>query len=404
MSTTAKKKAAKGRKDQKDQPGAPAFVASAAALADAVGVVCSVVPRKSTLCEQVSMVLVEWGPRSVALTGSDGESRVTVPVSGATAHGRSGLVLVPAAALKAATKELKTEDEVEVEVDERHNVVLSVDGVRVSLAGMDAQDYPAMATGDKAAEVTVSAERLAVMLEAVSYAAHDKVTRYAMHGVCLEVGGGELRLVATDGKRLSTAWAPLPGESESRCAILPVPAARLVEQLARACDPDDLAAVELGQNGAGQLASASFRLGDAAVCCRLLVGHYPPYRDVLPKDHKTSAKFDRAELVRGLRRASLLASKDSLAVRCKFTGDKSGELVMTARVPETGEVTVTVPCEVEGLDVEAGFNPGYWLDLLKVWPEDEVTLLLQSGWAAAYVTCEGGDVSRLALVMPLALG
>ena len=51
---------------------------------------------------------------------------------------------------------------------------------------------------------------------------------------------------------------------------------------------------------------------------RLVEGHFPPYEDVLPKAHDKKLVLPRDPFLAALRRAALLGTKDSQAVRFRF--------------------------------------------------------------------------------------
>ncbi|MCW8141858.1 MAG: hypothetical protein KIT58_23375, partial [Planctomycetota bacterium] len=101
-------------------------------------------------------------------------------------------------------------------------------------------------------------------------------------------------------------------------------------------------------------------------------------------------------------RASLLATKDSQAVRFRFAREG---LELTARVPEVGESRVQFPLDYPFDELTIGFNPAFFADVLKVLNTTEFVLQLKDTRSAAVVQEQDKDGGVFVyLVMPLNLG
>src|SRR5438105_13224159 len=78
-----------------------------------------------------------------------------------------------------------------------------------------------------------------------------------------------------------------------------------------------------------------------------------------------------ADFLSAIRRAALLTTEESKAVRLQFS--KKG-LVLTSRSPEAGEATINFPCKYEGSDVEIAFNPTFLTEAFGFVASDEFSL------------------------------
>ncbi|MEX0742644.1 MAG: hypothetical protein WD079_07580, partial [Phycisphaeraceae bacterium] len=144
---------------------------------------------------------------------------------------------------------------------------------------------------------------------------------------------------------------------------------------------------------------AHFASEQATLTTRLVEGNFPPYKDVIPKEHDRKATFNTEVLTSGVRRASLLTNEESKGVRFSFNNDA---MVLSSRAPEMGEAEVTVPVEnYTGEPIDIGFNPFFVTDVLKVIDAPEVTMEFKAPNKPGVLRA-GGEF--LYVIMPVSLG
>jgi DNA polymerase-3 subunit beta len=177
-------------------------------------------------------------------------------------------------------------------------------------------------------------------------------------------------MVATDGRRLAVARGDCsaPADGDSTC-IVPAKSLSVLNRLLD--DPDASVTVSRDRN------RLSIQVGEAATLVSSLVeGTFPPFEDVIPKDHDKRATFDTGEFAAAIRRAALLTSEESKGVRLAFG---PGMLRLSSRVPEMGEADIELPiAKYEGDPIEIGFNPVFITDVLKIADVPEVVVELKS--------------------------
>jgi DNA polymerase-3 subunit beta len=150
-------------------------------------------------------------------------------------------------------------------------------------------------------------------------------------------------------------------------------------------------AVQLGEN------QALIRGGPYVLSSALVEGHFPQYREVIPKDSDKRVELTTEEFESGVRRAALLTNEQSKGVRLSF--DK-GKLVLSSRAPEQGEATIQMGIEYEAEPMEIGFNPAFLSEALKVLEEPMVTLEMKDAGRPGVLRC--GD-AFLYVLMPVSL-
>ncbi len=367
-----------------------AFRGDAKDLAECISLAASVAPAKSTR-PVLQNLLLDGHDGILEVTGSDMEVSIRVRIE-QVEIGADGKVLVNASRFQQILRELAGE-QVDVATDDRAGCTITTGDARFQVMGEDPQDFPELAAWPTEGTFQLKASDLVDMIRRTHFATHPEKTRYAMNGVLLDLKGSRVHLVATDGKRLALCQRSLDFEVDQPVhVVVPTKGMTLLQRLIGSSEETVDVAVEASQ--------VHFRTASAVVSARLIQGHFPPYEEVLPKDHDKQLKVARESFLLALRRASLLGTKDSQAVR--FVFGREG-LELTSRVPEVGESRIAFPLDFPYDPLEIGFNPAYFADVLKVLDVEEFVLELKDGRSAAVVRERAGDTSYVYLVMPLNL-
>jgi DNA polymerase-3 subunit beta len=349
------------------------FAGDAKQLAERIGIAASIAPAKSTR-PVLQNLLLEAHDGVLDVTGSDMEVSIRVRIEQVEVL-KDGKVLVNAGRFLQILRELQGE-RVEVETDERAGCTIRTGDARFQVMGEPSEDYPAQESWPQEGTFKLKAAELIEMIRRTAFAAHPEKTRYAMNGILLDLRGKRVHLVATDGKRLSMGERSLDFEAKDPIhVVVPTKGMTLLQRV-----------VDTGEEHVEIAVGASqvfLKTASALVSARLVEGHFPPYEDVLPKDHDKALPIPRESFLCALRRAALLGTKDSQAVRFKLH----------------------FPLDYPYDELEIGFNPSYFSDLLKVLDVTEFQLELKDNKSAAVIQEAGDDGRRFVyLVMPLNLG
>jgi DNA polymerase-3 subunit beta len=110
---------------------------------------------------------------------------------------------------------------------------------------------------------------------------------------------------------------------------------------------------------------------ETRIISRLLEGEFINYKQIIPKEYKSRVKVNTKNLLDSIERASLLA-KEGKNNLVKFS-IKDEKMTITSNA-EIGKVFESVAIELEGDDIDIGFNSKYFLDALKVIDSEELFL------------------------------
>lgn len=356
-------------------------------LGEAVALAMSIIPARSPK-KILRNLLLRAEQSGCEVVATDLEVGLRVRVAQADVE-REGAALLPADTLSSILREVEG-DKVALGTEDQ---VTSVEagGARYRLAGDDPREFPEVPAWDDRDAIHFGRTQLETMVRKTAFAAATEGSRYALNGVLFDLRGERLRLVATDGKRLALVERPV--EFAGVEAISRVVPLKAVQLLARIPHPDDTTiALRFGE------ASLLAKSGRAVLSAQLLQGHFPSYEEVIPKTQEKRIEFETQALQAALRRAALLATKDSQAVRFQF---RFNTLTLSSRSPEIGESRVELQLAYPYDPLEIGFNPHYLLDALKAIDQDRFVFEL-SGETQPGVMREGEGLTYVVMPMSVA--
>lgn len=368
-----------------------------AALLDAINLVSGAVAARTPRV-QLQCVKLEASKKGSAgeltLLATDGEMSMRLKLMQVDVQG-TGEALIPADKLRQIVGAEDSEPTLTLETEEDAMHIRGRDA-HFKVYGYPAGDFPPIpdmasviaGTTEVAkakAVFTHSAAALDTIVTRTSFATARENSRYAINGVLLKRDGKRLEMVATDGRRLALCRTQLAaGDKDTKAVscIVPTKALGMIQRLITS--PEEQVQIAITDNqifftvlAAGEKDATSG--GRATLSSNLVEGSFPPYEDVIPKDHDKKVTFDKDVLASAVRRAALLTNEESRGVRLHFTG-KNKQLELSSRAPEMGEAQITVDLsKYEGDDLEIGFNPAFITDALKVINEPEVIFELKAG-------------------------
>ncbi len=358
-------------------------------LALARGVVASRSPTPVLTC-----LRLHAGDAGLSIAATDGEAGLEIGV-GSVEVKEPGECLVPADKLEQVIRSLDGDDTVSLETERTMLHVRGADS-HFKIFGYEVRDFPGVrAYPTDLPGFSIEAGSLRKMISRTLFATAVENSRYAISGVLIERTGKKLRMVATDGRRLAMARGECRGDESDFNAIVPGKTLTVLSRLL--ADPE--AEVKVVRQGS----LIWFRVGEgsdlACLSSSLVEGVFPPFEDVIPKDHDKRVTFDIGELSSAVRKAALLTNEESRGVRMAFSTSK---LTLSSRAPEMGEAEIHVELEkYEGEPLEIGFNPAQLTDALKVIDGTEVIMELKSPNKPGVIR-SGNEFTYV--VMPMTLG
>lgn len=361
-------------------------VVSKKELTEAIALVASTVSLRSTAPILTNLLLTAQNDR-LLITGTDLETWMQVEIP-ATVKEAGGITL-PSKRFSDIVRELADAD-----------ISISTDGARAhiicgradfNLLGMDDTDYPELPTFAVEQNLTLPRLTLLYLIEKTLFAVSDEEKRYALNGICTQVEEDELRMIATDGYRLSFARNKLAVKADKAIdLIIPAKAARELQKVL-AGEGD----VEL-QLGSMHI---SFSTGNCLLVSRLLDGRFPPYKDVIPTNYEKRAVVNRKTFTEVVRRMSLICDEK---MRQLVIGFSAGTLKIRGQNAGLGEAVEEMDITWEGDAMDVAYNADYLLSILKVLDGEELVMEMTTNLKPALMRSSENE-DHLCILTPMRL-
>jgi DNA polymerase-3 subunit beta len=358
----------------------------------------SVADRKSSMPILSNILLSTDGPKTLRFAATDLYLSVTstAPAEIKTA----GTIAVAARTLFDIVKNLP-EGEVTLQIVGNHGVEIRSGKVRFKIPGMPGQDFPALPSPGTTEFATLDADEVSRLLALTHYSMSSDETRPHLAGALFEGDGKAVRMVTTDGHRLSKAECKR-GEGKKLLNFSMLVPAKGIGELRRLID-EARADRQKGDENAPTVSVATtggnafFKRDDVLLSVKLVDEQFPPYSKVIPTAQTRKVGVSRARLIEALKRISLVASDKSGAVR--FSAEP-GILRITSENPDVGEGMEELDVDYAGDAIEIGFNARYVMDVLGALDEDEVKLEL-GGQLDPGVIRPTGATDFVGVIMPM---
>jgi len=360
-----------------------------------------VAERKSTMPVLSNVLLAVDGPSVLRVAATDLYlalvGRVTVDVS------RGGSVAVSAKDLLERVR-MMPEGPIHLASQDSATTVIKAAGSarRYTLRGMPGDDFPPLPMPSEGSpSLALDVDVLQELVAKTHFSISTDETRAHLNSALFEWDGDVVRMVTTDGHRLSKMEVKVSGRQASATMLIPLKA---IQELRRLCDDMVVESKEAKEESAKpQLkitqsgSSAFFQGAGMSFAVRLVDAQFPPYAQVIPQQSEKLVRVPRAAFADALRAVSVAASERTGGVKLAVT---KGTMRITSESPESGEGFDEVPIEYAGPNMTIGFNAKYFLDVLGALEEDEVQLGL-GGELDPAVIRPVGQRQFLAVVMPM---
>ena len=368
------------------------LIISSSELLKGVMAVAKAIPAKSPL-QILENFLFELQDNVLTITASDSELtlRTKLTVENTAEEGK---IAVPAKHMIDLLKELPDQP-LTIQTTSDSAFVCSWASGESTLPYFPAEDYPEITgTDDTAVTLQFPAQSLVEGISSTIYATADDEIRPAMNGIYFDIDVNTTTLVASDSHKLICYTTADVNASEKASLILHKKPAAIL----KAIIGKDVEAVEVAFDSK----NATFSFGQTVVICRLVVGKYPKYRDVIPQNNSNVLTIDRVQLLNTVRRVSVCSNKASNHIKLDLM---SGRLIISAQdLGISIAAHETLPCQYEGEPLTIGFKSPYLIEILSNMGCNELVMkFLDSRRAALILPAENEEENEkiCGILMPI---
>ncbi len=294
-------------------------------------------------------------------------------------------------------KENKNEDiDIEIKETEAGLVIISYKKIIFKLTTIPVIDYPTLLDINNDDNFNVNLKFIKFVINKVIFSTALEETKKSLSGVyfiLLEIEGENyLRLVATDGHRLSLAQIKLFNNNENKIEKISkdilnkesseqnnsiydkfkegviIPRKILSELIKIDVDKDVFVNIAINSNnvifklndGINNKDNINYIYGTTFIS-RLIDGKYPNYESILPKNNYKTAIIKTEELINSIKRVYILAEEKSHSIELSF--DKNLLIIKTVQTNQ-GEAVDEIEIEYSGEPINIKLNSKYILDFI----------------------------------------
>lgn len=264
-----------------------------------------------------------------------------------------------------------------------------------NLLGSNTSDFPSLPTQTGKNSFKLNRDDLINSLSKVLFSVSTDETRPILTGVLFLIKDKSLRLVSTDGFRLSEV--KLKGEIDTDNLKLVIPKTVLYELTKIAVDSDY---IEVSFDSESN--QVMFMIGDTILSSRVIEGEFPDYEKIIPQSSITSIFIDKKDFEKSIKLASVFARESGKTVRLKIMENK---MVVSAESSNSGNQEMDIEIRHEDVsilqnEINIMFNFSFIEDVLKVIIDDEVKIIFAvDNKASKFI--DSKSLNYLHIIMPI---
>ncbi len=356
------------------------------ALLASLTAVVGVVERRHTL-PILSNLLLEKKAGKLTLLATDLELQISTQLDAQT--GEDFAITLAARKFFDIVRALP--DGAKVKLDTKDSqVVVSAGKSRFTLQTLPAADFPRVETGAGLGEaIRLPQKTLKRLLQLVQFAMASQDIRYYLNGMLLVLEGKQLRVVATDGHRLSYAETELEADAGTREVIIP---RKTVVELSKLLgDVDEPVELRIGAN------QVTITLPGTELVTKVVDGKFPDYQRVIPLNQPRHLKATPQTVIQALQRAAILSNEKFRGVRLVMSENTLG---IVCNNNEQEEAADEIEVNFKGEPLDMGFNVTYLLDGLGAVNSEEIILSLGDANSSMLLSSESEPGFKY-VVMPM---
>ena len=203
------------------------------------------------------------------------------------------------------------------------------------------------------------------MIRKTIFAVSTEENRPIFTGCLFEIANNKLNVVAVDGFRLAWKSKFLQNKVNNFSAVIP---GRTLNEINKILiDSFDMIKIGVAKN------QVLFEMENCKIVTRLLDGEFLNYSSVIPETWETRVRVNKSILQDCFERVSLI-SASSIEKEKKYPVKVTVDIgkVTISCTNQTGDAKEEIYVSTEGKNLEAGFNPKYFLDALRNIDDEEI--------------------------------
>ena len=285
--------------------------------------------------------------------------------------------------------------EIHITLNNKNLLEIECEGSLYKLATMNPEEFPELPKIEVENSIEIDQTLLKNMIRKTIFAVSNEESRPIFTGCLFEIENNKLTVVAVDGFRLALRSIFLNKQSNNFKAVIPGKTLNEVNKILL----DSFKPVKIGVSKN----QALFEMDNCKIVTRILDGEFLNYKNVIPSNWETRIKVNKNNIQNSFERISLISSS-TVEKEKKYPVKVNVDIgkITISCTNQTGDAKEELYVSTEGKNLEAGFNPKYFLDSLKAIDDEEVYIEFGSSISPCLIkSTENNDYTYM--ILPIRL-
>ena len=285
--------------------------------------------------------------------------------------------------------------EIHITLNNKNLLEIECEGSLYKLATMNPEEFPELPKIEVENSIEIDQTLLKNMIRKTIFAVSNEESRPIFTGCLFEIENNKLTVVAVDGFRLALRSIFLNKQSNNFKAVIPGKTLNEVNKILL----DSFEPVKIGVSKN----QALFEMDNCKIVTRILDGEFLNYKNVIPSNWETRIKVNKNNIQNSFERISLISSS-TVEKEKKYPVKVNVDIgkITISCTNQTGDAKEELYVSTEGKNLEAGFNPKYFLDSLKAIDDEEVYIEFGSSISPCLIkSTENNDYTYM--ILPIRL-
>ena len=350
--------------------------------------IVSVIEKRQTM-PILSNVLLVVEEDLITLTGTDLEIQIIAKI--VTHSATPGTITVPARKFLDICRLLPNGAEIKFELQNDKVKILS-NRSRFSLNCLSADNYPEFSEAELSHSFFVFSRNLKKALDKTLFSMANQDVRYYLNGLMLNISNNKIKLVASDGHRLSIYEDNLDQETGYEARII-LPRKGAIELNRLLDDPDLELQVYFSTN------NVRIIIHNITFSAKLVDSKYPDFGKVFKQTFINPIHIDKPALKEALTRVAILSNEKFKGITLDITNNS---LRISTHNPEHDEAEEEIVIDYMGPSLSIAFNSQYLLDAVSNLDSDVAVLTIATNGSSCFID-DPDQCTYKFIVMPMKL-
>ena len=350
--------------------------------------IVSVIEKRQTM-PILSNVLLVVDEDTITLTGTDLEIQIIAKI--VTHSATPGTITVPARKFLDICRLLPNGAEIKFELQNDKVKILS-NRSRFSLNCLSADNYPEFSEAELSHSFFILSSNLKKALDKTLFSMANQDVRYYLNGLMLNISNNKIKLVASDGHRLSIYEDNLDQDTGYEARII-LPRKGAIELNRLLDDPDLELQVYFSSN------NVRIIINNIIFSAKLVDSKYPDFGKVFKQTFINPIHIEKPALKEALTRVAILSNEKFKGITLDITNNS---LRISTHNPEHDEAEEEIFIDYMGPNLSIAFNSQYLLDAVSNLDSDVAVLTIASNGSSCFIDDPNQSTYKF-IVMPMKL-